>query len=154
MIGLYIILGLVCLYIVFGIIIALMFHKKMFNKRWEPDGITKYYLAQDFGLNMESVAFKRKNVTLRGYIYSYNFEKYKGKFIIENDKLIGTNKLTEKGIKWSKDLSVVASDKATFDSQEWDKTATSEDCFLLGGNNNYWIYARKIIRSNKSNNIN
>jgi pimeloyl-ACP methyl ester carboxylesterase len=84
MIGLYIILGLVCLYIVFGIIIALMFHKKMFNKRWEPDGITKYYLAQDFGLNMESVAFKRKNVTLRGYIYSYNFEKYKGIFVFSH----------------------------------------------------------------------
>ena len=95
----------------------------------------------------------QRDEKIKEYISSFT-EKYKGKFIIENDKLIGTNKLTEKGIKWSKDLSVVASDKATFDSQEWDKTATSEDCFLLGGNNNYWIYARKIIRSNKSNNIN
>ena len=104
--------------------------------------------SKEFEINENNITFSVKYV--RDFTFGYQFApKVDGKI---TDQI--TNKLTEKGIKWSKDLSVVASDKATFDSQEWDKTATSEDCFLLGGNNNYWIYARKIIRSNKSKNTN
>ena len=70
---------------------------------------------------------------IKKYIPSFT-KKYEGKFVIENDKLIGTDELTEKEVKWSQDLSVVASNKAPVDTQDWDKTATNEDCFIWNGN--------------------
>lgn len=84
MIGVYIVIGIVAIYIIFGIVIAYGYHKKMFYKRWTPDGITKYYLPEEFGLNKKSVSFLRKKVTLRGYIYSYNFDTYKGIFVFSH----------------------------------------------------------------------
>ena len=57
-------------------------------------------------------------------------EKYKDKFIIENDKLVGTDELTEKEKKWAESINVLTSGKAPFDTVEWDKTAAAEECFL------------------------
>ena len=79
MIGLYIGIGILALFIIFGFMVAIAYHVKMFGKRWEPDGITKYYDIKDFpNLDAKPVEFKRKRVTLRGFIYSYPNEKYKG----------------------------------------------------------------------------
>lgn len=80
MIGLYIFLA------VFGLLIILLFafsfymHNKMYGKRWEPDGITKYYTVEDFPeLVTEEISFEMKNKSLiKGYIHSYNYDTYKG----------------------------------------------------------------------------
>ena len=70
--------------------------------------------------------------TIKKYIPSFT-EKYEGKFVIENDKLVGTDKLSEKEVKWSQDLSVVASSKAPVDTGDWDDAATNEKCFYWDG---------------------
>lgn len=79
MIALYIGLGFIFLFIIFGFVVAFTYHKKMFGNRWQPDGITKYYELNDFpNLDASPIEFKRKKVTLRGFIYSYKKEEYKG----------------------------------------------------------------------------
>lgn len=84
MIFVYILIGIILGYLVFGFMFAVNYHKNMFGKRWIPDGITKYYTAEEFGLNKESVSFYRKKVLLRGYIYSYDYEEYKGVFVFSH----------------------------------------------------------------------
>ena len=59
---------------------------------------------------------------IKGYIPSFS-EKYKGKFVIEEDKLVGTDKLTEKEKTWSESLNISTSDVGSY---------TPEDCFMWG----------------------
>ena len=52
-------------------------------------------------------------------------EKYKGKFVIKDDKLVGTDKLTKNEKIWSESLNISTSDVGNY---------TPEDCFLWEGN--------------------
>ena len=66
---------------------------------------------------------------IKEYIPSFS-EKYKGKFVIEDDQLVGTDSLSEKEKTWMNDINISTSGKAPFDSEKWDETATNENCFL------------------------
>ena len=66
---------------------------------------------------------------IKEYIPSFT-EKYKGKFIIQDDQLVGTDSLSEKEKTWANDINISTSGKAPFDSEKWDETATNENCFL------------------------
>ena len=66
---------------------------------------------------------------IKKYIPSFT-EKYKGKFIIQDDQLVGTDSLSEKEKTWANDINISTSGKAPFDSEKWDETATNENCFL------------------------
>ena len=66
---------------------------------------------------------------IKNYIPSFT-EKYKGKFIIQDDQLVGTDSLSEKEKTWANDINISTSGKAPFDSEKWDETATDENCFL------------------------
>ena len=57
-------------------------------------------------------------------------EKYKGKFVIKDDKLVGTDKLTKNEKTWTNDVNISISGKASFDANKWDKNATPENCFI------------------------
>ena len=61
---------------------------------------------------------------IKQYIPSFT-EKYKGKFVIEEDKLVGTDKLTKNEKTWSESLNISASDVGNY---------TPEDYFLWEGN--------------------
>lgn len=79
MIGLYITLFVIGFILLIGFGFAIHYHKKLFGNRWQPDGIVSYYDVNDFkGLEKKFVEFKRKNITLRGFIYSYSNSYYKG----------------------------------------------------------------------------
>ena len=69
---------------------------------------------------------------ITNYIPSFT-EKYKGKFIIQDDQLVGTDSLSEKEKMWANDINISTSGKAPFDSEKWDETATNENCFLWAG---------------------
>ena len=66
---------------------------------------------------------------IKNYIPSFT-EKYKGKFIIKDDQLVGTDSLSKKEKTWANDINISTSGKAPFDSEKWDETATNENCFL------------------------
>ena len=66
---------------------------------------------------------------IKNYIPSFT-EKYKDKFIIQDDQLVGTDSLSEKEKTWANDINISTSGKAPFDSEKWDETATNENCFL------------------------
>ena len=66
---------------------------------------------------------------IKNYIPSFT-EKYKGKFVIQDDQLVGTDSLSEKEKTWANDINISTSGKAPFDSEKWDETATNENCFL------------------------
>ena len=57
------------------------------------------------------------------YIPSFT-EKYKGKFIIQDDQLVGTDSLSEKEKMWANDVNISISGKAS------DGAETNENCFL------------------------
>ena len=52
-------------------------------------------------------------------------EKYKGKFVIKEDKLVGTDELTKNEKIWSESINISTSDVGNY---------TPEDCFLWEGN--------------------
>ena len=66
---------------------------------------------------------------ITNYIPSFT-EKYKDKFIIQDDQLVGTDSLSEKEKTWANDLNISTSGKVAFDATKWDNNATDEDCFL------------------------
>ena len=66
---------------------------------------------------------------IKNYIPSFT-EKYKDKFIIQDDQLVGTDSLSEKEKTWANDLNISTSGKVAFDATKWDNNATDEDCFL------------------------
>ena len=63
------------------------------------------------------------------YIPSFT-EKYKGKFVLKDDQLVGTDSLSEKEKTWANDLNISTSGKVAFDATKWDNDATDENCFL------------------------
>ena len=66
---------------------------------------------------------------IKNYIPSFT-EKYKDKFIIQDDQLVGTDSLSEKEKTWANDLNISTSGKVAFDATKWDNNATDENCFL------------------------
>ena len=60
---------------------------------------------------------------IKEYIPSFT-EKYKGKFIIQDDQLVGTDSLSEKEKTWAKDINISTSGKAS------DGAETDVNCFL------------------------
>ena len=66
---------------------------------------------------------------ITNYIPSFT-KKYKDKFIIQDDQLVGTDNLSEKEKTWANDLNISTSGKVAFDATKWDNDATDENCFL------------------------
>ncbi len=66
---------------------------------------------------------------ITNYIPSFT-KKYKDKFIIQDDQLVGTDSLSEKEKTWANDLNISTSGKVAFDATKWDNNATDENCFL------------------------
>ena len=66
---------------------------------------------------------------IKNYIPSFT-EKYKDKFIIQDDQLVGTDSLSEKEKTWANDINISTSGKVAFDATKWDNNATDENCFL------------------------
>ena len=66
---------------------------------------------------------------IKNYIPSFT-EKYKDKFIIQDDQLVGTDSLSEKEKTWANDINISTSGKVAFDATKWDNDATDENCFL------------------------
>ena len=60
---------------------------------------------------------------IKEYIPSFT-EKYKGKFIIQDDQLVGTDSLSEKEKTWANDINISTSGKAS------DESETDVNCFL------------------------
>lgn len=69
----WILLGIIGFILILYIVVGLLFHRIMFNKRFEKDPIVKYYSIDMFnGLKREPIEFEYKNGKIRGYIYSYD----------------------------------------------------------------------------------
>ena len=60
---------------------------------------------------------------IKNYIPSFT-EKYKDKFIIQDDQLVGTDSLSEKEKTWANDINILTSGKAP------DESETDVNCFL------------------------
>lgn len=76
---LWIVLGIIVFLIIIMFLMAIFLHHAMFSKRWEPDGIVKYYTKEEYeNFNSEKVSFKCGKETLKGYIYSYPLKNYRG----------------------------------------------------------------------------
>lgn len=72
MIIVYIVLGIVSGLILISFLLAFLIHRKAFGKRWEPNGITKYYEASSYkGLEVVPVEIPTKGGMLRGNLYHY-----------------------------------------------------------------------------------
>ncbi|MCR5350753.1 MAG: lysophospholipase, partial [Acholeplasmatales bacterium] len=81
MIILYIILGIVGLLILLNIIlflIVLKSYNKIFNTRFEPSPLVKYYEASEYNLDSKKIEIKCENETIRGNIYTHgNYDENK-----------------------------------------------------------------------------
>ena len=75
----WILLGIVILVIIIYMLIGFIFHHFMFSKRFSKDPIVKYYSVDMFeGFKYEPIEFNYNKGKLKGNIYFYDFEKYKG----------------------------------------------------------------------------
>lgn len=91
--------------------------------------ISKEY-TDNQGQRDEKINSSGENV--KNYISSFT-DKYVGKFIIENDKLVGTDELTEREKKWAEDLNISILGKSDLENKKWDADATPEECFEWEG---------------------
>lgn len=74
MIILYIVLGIVGLLILLNVIVFLFVlkeHNKIFNTRFTPSSLIKYYEANEFHLDSKKIEINCKNEMIRGNIYTY-----------------------------------------------------------------------------------
>ncbi|MCM1131022.1 MAG: lysophospholipase [Roseburia sp.] len=79
MLTLYITLGIIAGFILILFALAAIIHHVTFGKRFDPDGIVKYYGLEDYPkLLNEIVEIPTKKGNLRGKLYLYPQEKYKG----------------------------------------------------------------------------
>lgn len=79
MLYLYISLGIILGLILIGFLLGGLIHHKAFGKRWEPDGIIKYYHPSEFeGFHTSPVSISTKKGAIRGNIYSYDRDSYQG----------------------------------------------------------------------------
>ncbi len=82
------------LWMVLGILIGIFFlwfgfayiiHRSVFKKRWMPNPAVRYYTLDDYpALQAEEVSFSRKNVILRGFLYSYSHTDIQGVLIFSH----------------------------------------------------------------------
>ncbi|MDE7213725.1 MAG: lysophospholipase, partial [Anaeroplasmataceae bacterium] len=85
MLALYITLGVVIGPLMILVLFASLIHHKSFGKRWDPDGIIQYYGLKDYeGLEEETIEIPTKKGKLRGKLYFYTKEEYKGIFIFSH----------------------------------------------------------------------
>lgn len=76
-----IILGIILL--IFSV--SLIIYYKVFGKRWEPDGIIKYYSIDDYiNFKSEDISIQTKKGILRGKKYYYQNDNYKGIIIFSH----------------------------------------------------------------------
>ncbi|MBD5391140.1 alpha/beta hydrolase [bacterium] len=69
----YIVLGVILGILILCFFFAFTIHRKIFGKRWEPNGITKYYEASSYeGLEVLSLEIPTQGGMLRGNIYRYS----------------------------------------------------------------------------------
>ncbi|MDE5856306.1 MAG: lysophospholipase, partial [Anaeroplasmataceae bacterium] len=79
MLALLITLGVIAGLILLLLMLSAIIHHQSFGKRWEPDGIVKYYGLEDYPkLLDENIEISTKKGKLRGKLYLYPKEKYKG----------------------------------------------------------------------------
>lgn len=79
MLILYIVVGIIICLLVIFFIFAKLIHRRIFGQRFEPDGIVKYYALEDYpNLKEEKVEITTKKGFLRGRLYFYQREEYKG----------------------------------------------------------------------------
>ena len=71
MIGLYIILGLIVLFLVL-IIISFFIHSITFGKRYEANPLIRLYTKEEFNLKSTPLEIKYKNERIRGNLYNYD----------------------------------------------------------------------------------
>lgn len=72
MIYVYISIGVILGILLLCFFFAFLIHRKTFGKRWNPDGIVKYYTKEEFiGLESEKVEIPTKRGILRGFFYKY-----------------------------------------------------------------------------------
>ncbi|MDE7384767.1 MAG: lysophospholipase, partial [Anaeroplasmataceae bacterium] len=81
-------------YITIGVLVGLIFilyvlamlvHRSTFGKRWEPDGIVTYYSPIEYpNIKEENVEISTKKGILRGKLYFYSNEKYRGILIFSH----------------------------------------------------------------------
>lgn len=70
-----IIIGVILLVILICLIGGIVLHNKIFNHRFDLDGIIKYYTVEEYdGLKADKVEFKVDKNILRGYFYHYDCE--------------------------------------------------------------------------------
>lgn len=79
MLVLYVTLGIIAGLILLLCILSAIIHHQSFGKRWEPDGIVKYYDLEEYpNLSAENIEIPTKKGKLRGKLYFYSQEKYEG----------------------------------------------------------------------------
>lgn len=80
-----IILGAIGILVIILFLFAFLIHYRVFGKRWEPDGIVKYYTKEEYD-NFDALAIKflHKGKYLHGFLYSYPFERYKGTIVFSH----------------------------------------------------------------------
>ncbi|MDE6407500.1 MAG: lysophospholipase [Anaeroplasmataceae bacterium] len=79
MLAIYITTGIIVGAIVILFNLAIFIHHRIFGKRWDPDGIVAYYSPKDYSnILEENVEIPTKKGKLRGKLYSYPIDQYKG----------------------------------------------------------------------------
>lgn len=87
----FIILGSILGILLLVFLLALYIHHKVFGKRYEPDGIIRYYSENDFlGIEVEVLEIPYKKKYLRGKLYSYP-EKIKKGIVIFSHGMWGSH---------------------------------------------------------------
>ena len=79
MLVLYITIGVLVSLILILFILAMFVHHSAFGKRWDPDGVVTYYSPIDYpDIKEENIGISTKKGILRGKLYFYSKEQYKG----------------------------------------------------------------------------
>lgn len=73
------IIGGIGIFILISFLLAYLLHHHVFGKRWEPDGIIRYYTKEEYeNFNALAVKFLHKGRYLHGFLYSYPLDAYQG----------------------------------------------------------------------------
>lgn len=77
MIG-WILFSVVLIVVILLLLVSYWMRQKLFGHRFMPDPLVRYYQIEEFeGLLKEAIAFSRKKIILRGYLYSYPIKHVK-----------------------------------------------------------------------------
>ncbi len=80
-------------------LICILFHRSIFGKRWEPDGVVQYYTQEEFGLSSKPFSVPFQNYQLRGFYYSYPIADER-RVIVFAHGMWGSHKAYLQEIEW------------------------------------------------------